>query len=87
MTHLRKKLSNLIHYIIRVYRCASVVFFLFSCNLIERDIASATLFQNRKLIILSIDGFPGYYNAADSKFKDLTPNLNKLAAKSHFLIQ
>ena len=68
-----------------VHLCSSVVFFLFfSCNLIERDITSATLFQNRKLIILSIDGFPGYYNAADSKFKDITPNLNKLAAKSHF---
>lgn len=68
-----------------VHLWSSVVFFLFfSCNLIERDITSATLFQNRKLIILSIDGFPGYYNVADSKFKDITPNLNKLAAKSHF---
>ncbi len=80
--------------IIGVYRCAvlslskyaSVVFFiiLLSCNIIERDITTNVLFQNRKLIILSIDGFPGYYNASDSKFKDLTPNLNKLASRSHF---
>jgi predicted AlkP superfamily phosphohydrolase/phosphomutase len=75
---------NRIRSIIGAYRCASVVVFLFSCNLIERDIATNVLFQNRKLIILSIDGFPGYYNAADSKFKDITPNLNKLAARSHF---
>ena len=62
----------------------SVVIFLMSCNLIERDIANNALFQNRKLIILSIDGFPGYYNASDSKFKSLTPNLNRLATMSHF---
>lgn len=62
----------------------SAAFFLMSCNLVERDIATNALFQNRKLIILSIDGFPGYYNAPDSKFKSLTPNLNRLATMSHF---
>ena len=38
----------------------------------------------KKLVILSIDGFPGYYLTSDSKFKNFTPNLNKLITKSNF---
>lgn len=38
----------------------------------------------KKLIILSIDGFPGYYQESGSKFYHLTPNLNKLRKLSNF---
>lgn len=38
----------------------------------------------RKLIVLSIDGFPGYYTEKDSPFYSYTPNLNKLREKAIF---
>lgn len=60
----------------------SIILFL-QCSLIERD-SPNSIFQHRKLIILSIDGFPGYYLDKDSKFKDLTPNLNRLLVRSNF---
>ncbi|MBP9887766.1 MAG: alkaline phosphatase family protein [Leptospiraceae bacterium] len=60
-----------------------ILSFLFSCNLIERENQNQSQ-TNRKLVILSIDGFPGYYTASKSKFKEYIPNLNKLISKSHF---
>ncbi|NUM41217.1 MAG: alkaline phosphatase family protein [Leptospiraceae bacterium] len=40
--------------------------------------------SKKKLIVLSIDGFPGYYANPDSKFYQYTPNLNKLRGMSNF---
>jgi hypothetical protein len=39
---------------------------------------------NRKLIVLSIDGFPGYYFDPSSPAYEHIPNLRKLASKSSF---
>ncbi|MBP7283159.1 MAG: alkaline phosphatase family protein [Leptospiraceae bacterium] len=70
------------------YACLVIGFFLFfflelSCNLMERE-DTTHLPTKKKLVILSIDGFPGYYLTSDSKFKNFTPNLNKLITKSNF---
>lgn len=56
---------------------------MFYCSFVERENTN-DLPNNRRLIILSIDGFPGFYADENSKFKSLTPNLNKLISKSHF---
>lgn len=37
-----------------------------------------------RLIVLSIDGYPGYYAEKDSRMYGLTPNLNQLREKSLF---
>lgn len=65
-----------------VCRLILIILFL-QCSLVERD-SPSSLFQNRRLIILSIDGFPGYYLDKESKFKDITPNLNRLIVRSNF---
>jgi len=39
---------------------------------------------HKKLIVLSIDGFPGYYANSQSDFYKFTPNLNLLREKSNF---
>ncbi len=40
--------------------------------------------KKRKLIVLSIDGYPGYYSDPKSEFYKYTPNLNKLKEVSDF---
>lgn len=56
------------------------LFLILSCSILE----AKKVKSQKKLIILSIDGFPGYYLKPDSKFYPLLKNIRKLISKSDY---
>ncbi len=55
---------------------------MFSCSIFSKEIKKPK--NQKKIIILSIDGFPGYYLKPDSQFYSITKNLRKLISKSNY---
>ncbi|MCB1178487.1 MAG: alkaline phosphatase family protein, partial [Leptospiraceae bacterium] len=62
-----------------------ILFFLLSSIIFANSLKDKKQNANKKkLIILSIDGFPGYYFEKESKAYEKIPNLRKLAEKGSF---
>jgi predicted AlkP superfamily pyrophosphatase or phosphodiesterase len=64
-----------------------IYFFILDCNGTNIQLEAKEKKERKKLIILSIDGFPGYYANPDSEFWKQLKHLPLLAKKSTFSYQ
>ncbi|MCE9499101.1 MAG: ectonucleotide pyrophosphatase/phosphodiesterase [Leptospira sp.] len=76
-------IANVLCINLKIYLTLFSVLFIF-CPLTLCTLSAKDKQLKRRLIILSIDGFPGYYADPESPFAGLTPALDELKSRSKF---